>query len=143
MDMIRATATVLVMALSLALGHMPCRMVPGHECEAACCGGEASGPDRNAPATPCCPHCSRERGASDRSSAESGASARTPVRAHACDCPKIAGVLMLAAGIDFAPATLPERGMHPETARCPTSVVEIAPVPRAPPRSGRSLPLLL
>jgi len=138
MDMIRATATVLVMALSLALGQMPCRIVPGHGCKERCCEGEASSAVADAPARPCCAHCSK-----DRSSPESGAPAREPVRAQACTCPWIAGTLVLAAETDVAPLALPERGMQSETARCPTSVVEVAPVPRAPPRPQHSLPLLL
>ena len=35
--------------------------------------------------------------------------------------------LVLAAETDVAPLALPERGMQSETARCPTSVVEVAP----------------
>lgn len=133
MTMIRGTATVLVMVLSLALGHAPCCVIPSQCCERIADGGHDAAAHRGKKTESCCAKCRRESRRPDSQ----------PAKASACACPKIAGVLVLAHDAEFEPAALPELLPATDSLRLSGYSVAVAAGLFTPPRAALSLPLLL
>ena len=116
--MIRGTAVFLVTLTSLALGHVPCCLLPGHCIESR---AEADVPT-------CCSRCRPEP---------------RPAAVRTCTCPELVGTVEHDAPAEFVPAWLPDCVAALESAPARVSVLAVPIAPAAPPRTGATLPLLL